>query len=188
MATELPLHVVDLRLERLQTRPQGLDQRVRFGQRGGQGRADHRPSDRGRLSRRAQEERRFRPQLAERVLFFKETRQSHRRDLDVRAPLQSSHGAGNRSSSFRRHYMLRATPRRDRVPVADMHPPAGGPLEKRQYRGPSEKGSRFVERLLTTLMTCRQQERNVLDFLTSVRTAALNGTPAPSLVPRTRSP
>jgi len=52
----------------------------------------------------------------------------------------------------------------------------------------SEQGSRFVERLLTTLMTCRQQGRNVLDFLVAVRTAALHGTRAPSLVPRTRSP
>jgi transposase len=52
----------------------------------------------------------------------------------------------------------------------------------------SEEGSRFVERLLTTLMTCRQQGRNVLDFLVAARNAALNGTPAPSLVPRTRSP
>jgi len=52
----------------------------------------------------------------------------------------------------------------------------------------SEQGSRFVERLLTTLMTCRQQGRNVLDFLVRARTATLNGTPAPSLVPRTRSP
>jgi transposase len=48
----------------------------------------------------------------------------------------------------------------------------------------SEKGSRFVERILTTWMTCRQQDRNVLDFLVAAR----NGTPAPSLVPRTRSP
>jgi transposase len=52
----------------------------------------------------------------------------------------------------------------------------------------SERGSRFVERLLTTLMTCRQQGRNVLDFLVAARTAVLNGTTAPSLVPRTRSP
>ena len=52
----------------------------------------------------------------------------------------------------------------------------------------SERGSRFVERLLTTLMTCRQQRRNVLDFLVDARRAVLKGTLAPSLVPRTRSP
>jgi hypothetical protein len=46
----------------------------------------------------------------------------------------------------------------------------------------------FVERILTTLMACRQQDRKVLDFLVAARSAALNGTPAPSLVPRTRSP
>lgn len=59
---------------------------------------------------------------------------------------------------------------------------------KMSFGTQSERGSRFVERILTTLMTCRQQDRNVLDFLVAARNAALNGTPAPSLVPRTRSP
>ena len=59
---------------------------------------------------------------------------------------------------------------------------------KMSFGTQSERGSRFVERLLTTLMTCRQQGRNVLAFLVAARSAALNGTPAPSLVPRPRSP
>ena len=31
----------------------------------------------------------------------------------------------------------------------------------------SVHGSRFVERMLTVVATCRQQQRNVLDYLTS---------------------
>jgi transposase len=33
----------------------------------------------------------------------------------------------------------------------------------------SARGSRFVERMLTVVATCRQQGRNVLDYLTSCR-------------------
>lgn len=47
----------------------------------------------------------------------------------------------------------------------------------------SEEGSRFVERIMTVLLTCRQQNRNVLDFLVEARRAGLSGTPAPSLLP-----
>lgn len=48
----------------------------------------------------------------------------------------------------------------------------------------SDKGSRFVERILTVLMSCRQQKRNTLAFLVSARQAWLAGTAPPSLVPR----
>ena len=34
----------------------------------------------------------------------------------------------------------------------------------------SAKGSRFLETLLTVLETCRQQSRNVFDFLTNATT------------------
>lgn len=47
----------------------------------------------------------------------------------------------------------------------------------------SPKGSRFVERLLTVVATCRLQGRNVLDYLTAACTAALTNHPAPSLLP-----
>ena len=47
----------------------------------------------------------------------------------------------------------------------------------------SEAGSRFAERLLTVLATCRQQERPLLDFLVVAGEAALRGTAAPSLLP-----
>lgn len=47
----------------------------------------------------------------------------------------------------------------------------------------SEQGSRFVERMLTVVATCRQQEINVLDYLTRCYQAHLDGQPAPSLLP-----
>ncbi len=47
----------------------------------------------------------------------------------------------------------------------------------------SEAGSRFAERLLTVVATCRQQGRSLLDFLVAAGEAALYGTAAPSLLP-----
>ena len=47
----------------------------------------------------------------------------------------------------------------------------------------SEQGSRFVERMLTVVATCRQQGRNVLDYLTSCFQAVRNGHGIPSLLP-----
>lgn len=44
-------------------------------------------------------------------------------------------------------------------------------------------GSRFVERLLTTVTTLRQQQRDVLAYLTAACDAANHGRPAPSLLP-----
>ena len=43
----------------------------------------------------------------------------------------------------------------------------------------SESGSRFVERILSVVATCRQQDINVLDYLTRCYQAHLDGTPAP---------
>ncbi|MBV8554044.1 MAG: IS66 family transposase [Planctomycetaceae bacterium] len=47
----------------------------------------------------------------------------------------------------------------------------------------SQAGSRFVERMLTVVATCRQQGRNVLDYLSSCFQAARNGQAIPSLLP-----
>lgn len=44
-------------------------------------------------------------------------------------------------------------------------------------------GSRFVERLLTVLGSCRQQGRDALAFLTDCVRAERNGSPRPSLIP-----
>ena len=47
----------------------------------------------------------------------------------------------------------------------------------------SAQGSRFVERVLSIVATCRQQRCNVLDYITACHQAALDGTALPSLVP-----
>jgi transposase len=47
----------------------------------------------------------------------------------------------------------------------------------------SESGSRFVERMLTVVATCRQQGINVLDYLTRCYQAHLDDEAAPSLLP-----
>ena len=49
----------------------------------------------------------------------------------------------------------------------------------------SEAGSRFVERMLSVVATCRQQEISVLDYLTRCYQARLDGQPTPSLLPTT---
>ena len=47
----------------------------------------------------------------------------------------------------------------------------------------SVHGSRFVERMLSAVATCRQQKVNVLDDLTRCYRAHLDGGPVPSLIP-----
>lgn len=46
-----------------------------------------------------------------------------------------------------------------------------------------EAGSRFVERMLSVVATCRQQNVDVLDYLTRCYQADLDGRPIPSLLP-----
>ena len=47
----------------------------------------------------------------------------------------------------------------------------------------SEKGSRFVESMMTVVTTLRQQKRSVLAYLIAACEAALRGEAAPSLLP-----
>jgi transposase len=47
----------------------------------------------------------------------------------------------------------------------------------------SEEGSRFVESMMTVVATLKQQQRNVLEYLTEACDAALHGDAAPSLLP-----
>jgi transposase len=47
----------------------------------------------------------------------------------------------------------------------------------------SQRGGRFVERTLSVVATCRQQGRNVLEYLTSCFEADHRGQPIPSLLP-----
>lgn len=48
----------------------------------------------------------------------------------------------------------------------------------------SAAGSRFVETLLTTIETCRQQQRNVFEFVTQTVTSHFRNQTGPSLLPR----
>jgi len=52
---------------------------------------------------------------------------------------------------------------------------------KRCFGSQSDRGDRFVERMMTVTHTLRKQQRNVLDFLHSCLVAKLNHTPAPTL-------
>jgi transposase len=47
----------------------------------------------------------------------------------------------------------------------------------------SDAGSRFAERLLTVVATCRQQMRPLVDFLVAAGEAALRGSAPSSLLP-----
>jgi transposase len=48
-----------------------------------------------------------------------------------------------------------------------------------------EGGSRFVERMLSVVATCRQQRQSVLEYLTRCHRARLEDHPPPSLLPAT---
>ena len=52
----------------------------------------------------------------------------------------------------------------------------------------SEAGSRFAERIMTVVKTLKQQNRNVLNYLTEACDAANWGQPAPSLLPTASAP
>jgi transposase len=47
----------------------------------------------------------------------------------------------------------------------------------------SAAGSRCVESMMTVVATLKQQQRNILAYLTTACDAALRGEPAPSLLP-----
>lgn len=49
----------------------------------------------------------------------------------------------------------------------------------------SAAGSRYIERILSVVATCRRQGRNILSYLTACLQADLEGQPAPSLLPDT---
>jgi hypothetical protein len=54
---------------------------------------------------------------------------------------------------------------------------------KRSFGSQSDRGLRFTERILTVVTTLRQQDRNVLDYLTAACQAQHLDLPAPSLLP-----
>ncbi len=47
----------------------------------------------------------------------------------------------------------------------------------------SQRGSRFVERMMTVVATLKRQDRNVLDYVTAACQAAISDESAPSLIP-----
>jgi transposase len=55
---------------------------------------------------------------------------------------------------------------------------------KMSFGTDSERGSRFVERILTVIGSCRRQKRNVLAFLTDAIIAHREGGKTPSLLPK----
>ncbi len=55
---------------------------------------------------------------------------------------------------------------------------------RRSFGTQSAEGSLFVARLLSVVTTLRQQERDVLDYLTEACAACLTGAPPPSLLPQ----
>lgn len=57
---------------------------------------------------------------------------------------------------------------------------------KLSYGTDSDKGSRFVERMMTVVMSLRMQHRNALDYMTAACEAQLLGHEPPSLVPTAR--
>ena len=54
---------------------------------------------------------------------------------------------------------------------------------KTSFGTDSERGSRFVERMLSVVATCRSQGRGVMDFLARTITAHRNQSPKPSILP-----
>ncbi len=55
---------------------------------------------------------------------------------------------------------------------------------KASFGTQSERGDRFVERMLTVSATCRQQNRNVLQYVTEAICAHFRGDAIPSLLPQ----
>jgi transposase len=54
---------------------------------------------------------------------------------------------------------------------------------KGSFGSHSPAGSRFAERMLTIAATLKQQERNVVDYITAASVASVHGKSAPSLLP-----
>ena len=58
---------------------------------------------------------------------------------------------------------------------------------KASFGTQSERGNQFVERMMTVSATCRQQERNVLEYVTAAVRAHVLGQAIPSLLPQATS-
>lgn len=56
---------------------------------------------------------------------------------------------------------------------------------KQSFGTQSERGNRFIERIMSTVATCKQQERNILNYLNDAISAHFSNQTAPSLIPNT---
>ena len=54
---------------------------------------------------------------------------------------------------------------------------------KTSFGTQGKRGNEFVERILTTVGTCKRQQRKIFEYLTQAVSAHLHGTTAPSLLP-----
>ncbi|MBI2571425.1 MAG: transposase [Candidatus Schekmanbacteria bacterium] len=61
-------------------------------------------------------------------------------------------------------------------------------MRKTSFGTRSEGGWRFIERMLTVVMTLRQQQRSVFEYLTEAAQARLEGRSAPLVLPGARVP
>jgi len=59
---------------------------------------------------------------------------------------------------------------------------------RRSFGTQSAEGSLFVAHMLTVVTTLRQQQRDVLDYLTDACAARTMGTSPPSLLPQAQQP
>ncbi len=114
----------------------------------------------------------------------------------IKALLQTGvHGAHAKTAGACRHLLKREASLWTFVWEEDVEPTnnqAERPLRRavlwrrRSCGTQSERGSRFGERILTVVTTLRQQQRDVLAYLTAACWAQLRDEPAPALVPRWR--
>ncbi len=61
-------------------------------------------------------------------------------------------------------------------------------LRKMSYGTHSQRGSQFIQRILTAVTSLKQQGRNVLEWLTEAMQAWLRGEEPPSLLPSSAMP
>ena len=140
--------------------------------------------DVGPRSARDKHDRRYaaRPAVA---LYTRPDRQEHW--LEVGARLDHLTTAGTCRRLLRHHEMLwtftryeGVDPTNNAVERALRH---GVIWRKLCYGTASERGSRFVERLLTVIATARQQNHELLDFLRAALRASRHGEVGPPLLP-----
>ena len=116
---------------------------------------------------------------------------------EVRSTLESGAACGSRKTAATSRAILKVKPSPWTFAKAEGVEPTNNAAErasrhavcwrKTSFGTDSPSGSRLVERLLTTIESCRRQSRDLLDFLIQAVVAHRSGGPAPSLIPDSRS-